>query len=67
MRRDLARLISDARARGRTVERTRKGHHRLRHASGATVIAGSTPSDWREIRNTMARLCRVERRMGETP
>jgi predicted RNA binding protein YcfA (HicA-like mRNA interferase family) len=65
VKRDLARLLRDARTRGWTVERTRRGHLRLRHpVSGATVIAAGTPSCPRAARNIAADLRRAERRAG---
>ena len=43
-------------------ERTRGSHWRLRHANGALVIAASTPSCPRSLRNLAADLRRVELR-----
>ena len=65
MKRELARLLADARRRGWSVTRTRSGHVRLRHASGATVFTGSTPSCWRATRNVEADLRRAERQHTE--
>jgi predicted RNA binding protein YcfA (HicA-like mRNA interferase family) len=66
LKRDLARLLRDAEERGWTVHRTRGGHVRLKHPGGGLVVASSTPSDWREVRNTVARMARAERTMQET-
>jgi hypothetical protein len=66
VRRDLARLLRDAQARGWSVELTRGGHWRLRHRSGPAVIASATPSCRRGLRNVAADLRRVERQAGET-
>jgi hypothetical protein len=61
MKRDLARLLDQARRRGWSVGLTRKGHWRLRHPSGAVVHAGSTPSCPRSLLNLRADLRRAER------
>ena len=58
MKRDLARLLEAARRRGWSVERTRNSHWRLRHRTGALVVAPGTPSCPRSLLN----LRRVERR-----
>lgn len=62
MKADLRRLLKSARRRGWTVERTRGSHWKLRHPSGAVVVAGSTPSCPRAVLNTRADLRRIERR-----
>jgi predicted RNA binding protein YcfA (HicA-like mRNA interferase family) len=64
MRRDLARLLREARGRGWRVERTARSHWRLRHPSGDVVVASGTPSCPRSLRNVAADLRRVERRAG---
>ena len=63
--RDLRRIVRDAEARGWTCDLTRKGHLKLRHPSGAIVIAAWSPSDHRALKNLEARLRRVER--GQAP
>jgi hypothetical protein len=55
-------LILEARRLGYVVEPTANGHLRFRHPGGATVIAASTPSDWRSTHNTLAALRRETRR-----
>jgi predicted RNA binding protein YcfA (HicA-like mRNA interferase family) len=62
MKADLRRLLEQARRRGWQVERTKGSHWRLRHASGALVHTGSTPSCPRALLNLQAHLRRVERR-----
>ena len=44
----------------------RSGHHRLRHASGALVFTGSTPSCARAVKNAAAVLRRAERQHQST-
>jgi 5-methylcytosine-specific restriction endonuclease McrA len=62
VKRDLQHLLSAARTRGWHVERTRRGHLRLRHpAGGATVTAAGTPSCPRALRNLAADLRRADR------
>jgi hypothetical protein len=61
MRRDLGRLLREARERGWMVERTAGSHWRLRHRSGAVVFTGGTPGCRRALLNFRADLRRVER------
>ena len=66
MKRDLRRLVEEARRRGWRVDRTGGDHLRLRHPTGAMIFAASTPSCPRALRNLQADLRRVERReVGE--
>ena len=66
MKRDLDRLLADARRRGWVVTRTGGQHWRLRHdATGALLFTGSTPSCPRALSNLAANLRRAER-MQET-
>lgn len=60
MKKDIARLIELARRQGWNVERTNGGHWRFipTEKGASIVIASSTPSDSREIQNTMSRLRR---------
>jgi hypothetical protein len=46
---------------GRSVDRTKSGHYRLRKAGLPPVIVSFTPSDLRTIKNTEALLKRMER------
>ena len=62
MKRDLARLLDAARKRGWSVERTRNSHWRLRHRTGALVVAPGSPSCPRALLNLRADLRRIERR-----
>lgn len=62
MKRELKRLLAAARQRGWQVERTRGSHFRLRHPSGALVVASGTPSCPRALWNLRADLRRAERR-----
>jgi hypothetical protein len=62
MKRDLRALLQHARQRGWRVERTRSGHWRLQHRTGALVFTGTTPSCPRSLRNLRADLKRAERR-----
>jgi hypothetical protein len=64
MKRDQLILLAAARARGWRVERTRRGHWRLRHPSGAVVVAGGTPSSPAAGAELRARLRRAERRVA---
>lgn len=63
--RDIADVVVEARLRGWQVERTRNGHLRLRHPTGALVFASTTPGSWRAGRQLRADLRRVERTCGE--
>ena len=63
MKRDLRRLLAEARSRGWLVERTRSSHWRLLHPSGALLITGTTPSCPRALRNLMADMRRAERKI----
>ena len=51
---DLHRILADARDRGWQIEKTRNGHWRLTGPDRAPLFTGSTPSDWRSIRNFRA-------------
>lgn len=62
MRRDLARLLRQAREHGWQVRPTRNGHWRLLHPAGGIVVASGTPGCPRALRNLAADLRRVERR-----
>jgi hypothetical protein len=66
MKRDLQKLVTYAQGRGWTVTKTAGGHIRLAHANGAVIFTGSTPSDWRAVRNATADLRRAERQPRQT-
>jgi predicted RNA binding protein YcfA (HicA-like mRNA interferase family) len=61
---ELKQLVRQAEVAGWQVLRTRSGHWRLTHPSGAIVFAPSTPSCSRSVRNLAADLRRVERRIA---
>jgi hypothetical protein len=61
MIRDLAQILADARSRGWQIEKTRNSHWRLRGPNNALLFTGSTPSDWRGIRNIRQAIRRAER------
>ena len=61
MKRDLAKLLRAARARGWQVTPTRGGHWKLTHPGGGLVVTGTTPSDFRALANLRATMRRVER------
>ena len=61
MKRELAKLLDDARSKGWTVDRTKSGHHCLRHPAGGLVYTGSTPGCWRALLNARAAIRRAER------
>jgi len=58
MKKDMKRLIQAAEAAGWVVSRTKKNHLKFKAPSGAIVIASSTPSDHRSLKNTRAELHR---------
>jgi hypothetical protein len=64
MKRDLHQLLAQARNRGWTIDHTRNGHWRLRGQNGDLLFTGSSPSDWRSIRNLRSDIMRAERRRG---
>jgi hypothetical protein len=57
-------LLAEAAKLGYEVSRTRKGHLRLIHDSGAIVVGPSTPSDHRSWRNTASQLRKSLRERG---
>ena len=59
---DLRALLSDARDRGWRTELTNGGHWRLTGPNNALLFTGSTPSDWRGLRNIRSEIKRAERR-----
>jgi predicted RNA binding protein YcfA (HicA-like mRNA interferase family) len=61
MRKEVRELVEQATERGWTWEFTRKGHLRLKHPNGGTMICGTTPSDHRGSKNAVARMKRIER------
>jgi predicted RNA binding protein YcfA (HicA-like mRNA interferase family) len=61
MKRDLAKLLPAARARGWQVAPTCGGHWKLTHPGGGIVVTSSSPSDHRALANLRAQLRRVER------
>lgn len=46
---------------------TGSGHLKLTSPTGAVVYAGSTPSNWRALKNLRAQLRRLERGGGGRP
>ena len=61
MKRDLSRILDDARDRGWRAELTNGGHWRLRGPNQALLFTGSTPSDHRAIKNLRSDIRRAER------
>ena len=59
MKRDLRRVLDEARQAGWLASPTRGGHWRLTHPSGAILVTGSTPSDHRALRNLQAAIRRA--------
>lgn len=59
MKREVARLLSLARAQGATVRQTRNGHWQVLVPGGGIVVTGSTPSDHRAVKNFAAQLRRA--------
>lgn len=53
--RDLRPLVRAARAAGWTVDHTRRGHLRLTSPTGAVVVTGGTPSDFRAPQHLRSR------------
>jgi predicted RNA binding protein YcfA (HicA-like mRNA interferase family) len=60
VKREVAEVLRQAEARGWRVRPTRGGHWKLTHPSGAIVVAASTPSDARALKNLTANLRRAE-------
>lgn len=60
-RHDIRTVRRKADALSYAVSSTKGGHVRFRLVSGATVIAGKTPSDRRSLQNALATLRRVAR------
>ena len=59
MKRELRAILCRLRDQGWTVELRRSGHYRLDPpGGGGPYFTGSTPSDWRGIRNLVADLRR---------
>lgn len=56
---DLPRCISIARDQGWDVALTKNNHWRFKSPKGPVVFTSSTASDWRAIRNHVARLRRA--------
>lgn len=54
--RDFRPLVRAARAAGWTVDNTARGHLRLTSPTGAVVVTGGTPSDYRAPRHLRSRL-----------
>lgn len=62
LRKDVDKVVKDARKRGWTVTTTKRGNHlRLTHPEHGVVFMGSTPSDYRSIQNFKSLLKRKER------
>jgi hypothetical protein len=62
VKRDLKQMLRRAEASGWSVAPTRSGHWKLLHPAGGIVVTGSTPSDYRALRNFRAQMRRAERR-----
>jgi hypothetical protein len=62
MKRDLHRLLAEARHRSWVTELTNSGHWRLMGPERQLLFTGSTPSDWRSLRNLRQDIRRAERR-----
>ena len=60
-RRELLQALAAYERRGWKVKKTRGGHFKLTSPGGAVVFAAHSASDWRAIKNTKARLERIER------
>lgn len=58
---DLRALAKRYVAKGWTLKPTRSGHIKWTAPGGQVVISGSTPSDWRSVKNTAAHLARTSR------
>jgi hypothetical protein len=58
LHRDLRDLARRAIACGFTIGRTRSGHMTWRAPNGGIYFSGSTPSDWRAVRNLRSWLLR---------
>lgn len=59
MQKELRQLLREARRQGWRVERTKKGHYKLWPPDGGPPeILPGTPSDWRSLKNAIARLRR---------
>lgn len=43
------------------IGRTKAGHYKLRHVSGATYFMSYSPSDYRSIKNAVAGMRRIGR------
>ena len=62
MKRDLHRLLDEARHRGWTAELTSGSHWKLLGPDPQLLFTGSSPSDWRSLRNIRQDIRRAERR-----
>ncbi|MBF0859382.1 hypothetical protein HKD24_09165 [Gluconobacter sp. LMG 31484] len=60
---DFRSLRHQASGMGWTPSKTNGGHIRWRHACGSIVFAPSTPGDRRSLKNTLAQLKRMAKRM----
>lgn len=61
LRKSLQPLLQYAQANGWAVARTNGGHLRFTKHGRPIIHTGSTPSDWRSLRNALAALARADR------
>ncbi|MDH0894654.1 MULTISPECIES: type II toxin-antitoxin system HicA family toxin [unclassified Pseudomonas] len=61
LRKNLQPLLQYAKANGWTVGATKNGHLRFTKPGRPIIHTGSTPSDWRSLRNALAALARADR------
>src|SRR5690348_5523052 len=59
MRKDVRRLVRDLVDQGFAVRRTRSGHVQVLRGGVVVAVLPGTPSDWRSLRNAVARLRRA--------
>lgn len=66
LKQDMQDLIAEAKRQGWRVIMTNNGHYKWLHENGAMFFSAGTPSDYRAIMNTRARIRRGEagRRMA---
>lgn len=58
-KKDMTRLIREAERQGWRVEQLKSGHWRLYAPGGKGIVhASGTPSDWRDLANTVAQMRR---------
>jgi predicted RNA binding protein YcfA (HicA-like mRNA interferase family) len=63
MNRDVRELVEWAEQNGwRVLRRSKSGHFRLTHTSGATVTISNSPSDGRAMKNAKADMIREAKR-----